>query len=187
MERAAFPDLFRNFFGTLESIQVSYLAYGGVAVGVWGDPRETQDVDAVISIPEEECPRLLGELARAGFAAEARAEQTFPVDGWLRLRWGGRFADLCLGRTPFDRSALDRRRRMTLFETAVWVASAEDLLLYKLTAYRFKDLADAEAILARQKNDLDLAYLRHWATDIAAHTGKFEVPSKLEELIERCR
>ncbi|MBI3098550.1 MAG: hypothetical protein HYY93_09965 [Planctomycetes bacterium] len=183
MERVAFADLFRNFFGTLEACRTTYLAYGGVAVGVWGDPRETQDVDAVVSAPEEECPILLGEFARAGFAPGLRAGQTLPIDGWTRRRWGGRYAEVSLGRTPFDRSAMERRRRVTLFGMAIRVATAEDLLLYKLTAYRYKDLADAQAVCSRQKPLLDLAYLRHWASEIAAPTGKFEVPSKLEELV----
>ena len=47
--------VFEKFFGTLESNSIAYLAYGGVAVGVWGDPRETQDVDAVVAIDESDC------------------------------------------------------------------------------------------------------------------------------------
>jgi hypothetical protein len=72
-----------------------------------------------------------------------------------------------------------------LFGSEVWVVSAEDLILYKLVAYRYKDLGDAEAVLVRRRGQLDLDYLRTWANEIGVHTKKFEVPQKLQELIER--
>lgn len=183
MARVGFEELFRRFYGALESVPVAYFAYGGVAVGVWGDPRETQDVDAVVVIGEQETSVVLDALARAGFECPANHRRLFPVDGWARLEFRGRYGDLALGRTAFDESAFARRRRATIYGLPIWVASAEDLVLYKLVAYRYKDLADAEAVLTRQKSALDLPYLRHWAGEIAAHTGKFEVPARLEEML----
>ncbi len=118
------------------------------------------------------------------FAIPDRIATTFPIDGWLRAAWNDRFADIALGRTPFDRSAAQRKKRATVLEQTLWVASAEDLVLYKLIAYRYRDLADAQAILTRRRLVVDRPYLRHWADEIAAHTGKFEVPAKLQELLE---
>lgn len=74
---------------------------------------------------------------------------------------------------------------MRLFGLDVWAVSPEDLILYKLIAHRYEDLGDAQAVLTRSRNQLDLDYLRRWAEEIARRTGKFEVPAKLEELIER--
>ena len=187
MSTATFADLFRKFFGFLESSHVEYFAYGGVVVAVWGAPRETIDVDAVVCVPDEDVEGLLPALSAAGFGYPDGARSTFPIDGWLRASFAGRHADIALGRTPFDESALTRRRRVTLFGTSIWVASAEDLILYKLVAHRYKDLGDAETVLVRSRGRLDLAYLRRWADEIARGTGKFEVPGKLEALIERAR
>ena len=130
---------------------------------------------------------LLRALAAAGFTYPDEARQTFPIDGWLRAHFRGLHADITLGRTPFDEAALTRRRRVKLFGTEIWVASAEDLILYKLVAHRFKDLGDAETVLVRQRGQLDLAYLRKWGDEIAKGTGKFEVPGKLEDLLHRIR
>ncbi len=180
-----FADLFRSFYGLLESLDVEYFAYGGVVVAVWGAPRETIDVDAVVCVAEDEVEDLLPALTRAGFSHPEDARRTFPIDGWLRASFQGRHADIALGRTPFDESALTRRRRVQLFGTRIWVASAEDLILYKLVAHRYKDLGDAETILVRRRGELDLTYLRRWADEIARGTGRFEVPGKLEDLIQR--
>ncbi|NUN48807.1 MAG: hypothetical protein HUU15_08280 [Candidatus Brocadiae bacterium] len=185
MPRISFGELHRRFFETLESAQVPYFAYGGVAVALWGNPRETQDVDAVVVTPDAECPRIVDALTASGFAAANRARDLFPIDGWTRLELGGRHADVALGRTPFDRIALDRRVRATIHAVPVWIASAEDLLLYKLIAFRYKDLADAESIVIRQGTGLDRPYLAQWANQIAAHTGRFEVPGKLAEILRK--
>ncbi|MBI3268841.1 MAG: hypothetical protein HYZ53_07450 [Planctomycetes bacterium] len=184
MPRAEFRDLFLRFYSTLEALGVDYFAYGGVSVAFWGDPRETQDVDAVAVLEPEETGPLLQGLAAAGFNIPPRQAVTFPIDGWVRAQFQGRFADVALGRTPFDRSALSRRSRFTVHGLPIWTVSAEDLVLYKLTAYRFKDLADVEVVLLRQRRSLDLAYLKFWADEIARRTGKFEVPQKLESLLD---
>ncbi len=187
MPRVPFRELFQRFYGLLEDCGIEYAAYGGVTVAVWGDPRETQDVDAVIAVEPGSEAAVLTAITSAGFSLPEDAAITFPIDGWLRASLHGRYADLAVGRTPFDESAMRRRQRRTLFGREIWVVTAEDLLLYKLIAYRRKDLADAESVVRRQRRVLDLVYLRHWAGEIASHTLKFEIPSKLEELIEEAR
>lgn len=185
MSRSSFREVFERFFGALEELGVPYFAYGGVAVTFWGNPRETQDVDAVVAIAEEECESLLDSMRAVRLDCSSSAAALFPIDGFLRLEHQGRHADLALGRTPFDRSALDRCQRKRLLGREIWVAGPEDLLLYKLVAYRFKDLGDAEAIVSRQRGLLDLDYLRRWALEIAVRTRKFEVPQKIEDLLAR--
>jgi hypothetical protein len=184
---ASFSDLFARFYGVLESLQVDYFAYGGIVVAVWGAPRETVDVDAVVCVADDAIDSLFPALGGAGFSCAEEARSTFRIDGWLRASFQGRHADIALGRTPFDQSALLRRRRVKLFGREIWVASAEDLILYKLVAHRYKDLGDVETILIRRHGQLDLGYLRKWADEIARGTGKFEVPGKLEEIIGRTR
>lgn len=187
MSPATLAELFRRFFGAIEPLGIDYFAYGGVAVALWGDPRETVDVDSVVYVADERIPELLRALEKTGFRCTDEEKATFPIDGWLRLGLRGRHADLTLGRTPFDQAALERRRRVKLFDLDVWAVSPEDLILYKLVAHRYKDLGDAQAVVARSHDRLDLDYLRRWADEIARSTGKFEVPAKLEELIGRAR
>jgi len=109
VSRISFQELFRRFYGGFESLKIPYFAYGGVAVAVWGNPRETQDVDAVVAVADEAVPSLVKVLQSGGFSCESEAAKTFPIDGWLRLNLQGRHADISLGRTPFDRSAVARR------------------------------------------------------------------------------
>jgi len=150
-----------------ESGPYPYMIYGGLAAGLWGEPRYTEDVDIVIFVPERHAFKFLRAAAKAGFAVdEDLAIQQIQVSGWARLPLSEAKSpwhlDLTLGDSPFDRSALGRRKEVTLFGRKVWVASPEDLVIYKLVSARDRDNLDITGIVKRQK-PLDLAYLRKWA------------------------
>ena len=143
-----------------------YLLYGGLAAGLWGEPRYTEDVDFVLFVPERHAYRFLRVAAKHGFSVdEDLAIQQIQVSGWARLPFGGAKSpwhlDLTLGDSPFDKSALARRKQVELFDRKVWVASPEDLLIYKLVSWRDRDVMDVNAIVKRQKS-LDAAYLKKW-------------------------
>jgi hypothetical protein len=159
--------VFLSAIDTLESGPYSYLIYGGMAAALWGEPRYTEDVDFVLFLPERESYKFLRAAAKHGFAVEEDlAIQQLQVSGWARLPLGtaksGWHLDLTLGDSPFDQSALKRRKQVTLFDRKVWVASPEDLLVYKLVSGRDRDVLDIRAIVKRQKG-LDVAYLKKWA------------------------
>ncbi len=55
-----------NLFESLVSLQerlhrsgISSAVIGGVAVGVWGEPRVTRDVDVKVLLGRDDAPRLL--------------------------------------------------------------------------------------------------------------------------------
>ena len=151
---------------TIDAGGFDYLLYGGLAAALWGEPRYTEDVDFVLFVAERHAHKFLREAAKHGFAVEEDlAIQQIQVSGWARLPFGDRKSpwhlDLTLGDSPFDKSALERRKAVTLFDREVWVASPEDLLVYKLVSWRDRDVMDVHAIVKRQKH-LDLAYLKKW-------------------------
>jgi hypothetical protein len=151
---------------TVDAGNFDYLLYGGLAAALWGDPRYTEDVDFVLFLPERHAYKFLREAAKHGFFVdEDLAIQQIQVSGWARLPFGAPKSpwhlDLTLGDSPFDKSALGRKKREELFGRKVWVASPEDLLIYKLVSWRDRDIMDVHAIVQRQKS-LDLAYLRKW-------------------------
>jgi hypothetical protein len=151
---------------TVDASGFDYLLYGGLAAALWGEPRYTEDVDFVLFVPERHSFKFLREAAKHGFAVdEDLAIQQIQVSGWARLPLGDAKSpwhlDLTLGDSPFDKSALTRKKSEELFGRKVWVAAPEDLLIYKLVSWRDRDVMDVHAIVQRQKS-LDLAYLRKW-------------------------
>src|SRR5262249_21999306 len=138
----------------VDSGQFDYLLYGGLAAGLWGEPRYTEDVDFLLFVPERTAFRSLRVAAKHGFAIdEDLAIQQIQVSGWARLPFGEAKSpwhlDLTLGDSPFDKSALARRKQVELFERKVWVAAPEDLLIYTLGSWRDPDIRGVNAIVKR--------------------------------------
>ncbi len=152
-------------------------------MNAWSIPVPTYDIDLCAELDPEDVPGLIAELDRAGFVP--------PATPWIEsigparfqeftVHWpfqdGLRAADIFLATDAFQRSALSRRRRVELeegFQTDV--ISPEDLLLYKLVAYRNKDRAAIERLLLVQSG-LDWEHVREWA-------ARLGVTSRLEEAL----
>ena len=77
--------------------------------------------------------------------------------------------------TPFERSALARRRTVTMPDQPdepIVLYSPEDVILFKLRWYRLgnevsaQQLQDVRGVFRSQGDSLDQAYLDHWAADL---------------------
>jgi hypothetical protein len=176
-------DQARRIAGVLSALGIPHAFIGGLAMNAWSIPAPTYDIDLCAGIAPDRVPALIAELDRAGFVP--------PATAWLNsvgsagfqeftVHWphgvGLRAADIFLATDDFQESALSRRRPVELaegFRTAV--ISPEDLLLYKLVAWRAKDRAAIERLLAVQ-SDLDWTYVRKWA-------DRLVVVARLEEAL----
>lgn len=56
----------RRIGETLDEDSLPYAIGGALALGVWGAPRATNDVDLSVFVPRIELPRVLDSLDRAG-------------------------------------------------------------------------------------------------------------------------
>ena len=164
-------DLVARTARMLDAEGFSYALIGALARNAWARPRATTDADFAVSVGADQVDRLRAALAALGLLVRKelpdRAGGPVPellllVDGrdpTLRL-------DLLVAHTPFEASVLARRVRTTVAGVELFVATAEDLLVYKLVAGRPRDLADVEEV-ARTRADLgaevDWAYVERWA------------------------
>ena len=160
----------RRLAELLTSRRITHAFIGGLALNAWSIPVPTYDIDLCAELTPEAVPDLIAQLDRAGFVPPATA--WIEAIGSARFReftvhWpfqdGLRAADIFLATDPFQKSALSRRRRVELDEGFLTdVISPEDLLLYKLVAYRNKDRAAIERLLTIQ-SALEWSYVRAWA------------------------
>jgi hypothetical protein len=107
-----------------------------MAYGYWGVPRGTLDVDVTVYTEIDGLEPVFEVLERLG--------------------------------ARFDRSrALGLARRRVRFpdiEVLVW--AAEDIALFKLLYFRSKDKVDIRTLVQVQREQLDLAYIRHWLHEL---------------------
>lgn len=165
----------------LTAIGAEYMLIGGLAVGVWTEPRATKDCD--VSLRVRATPSALrdalataglevlrGDLARAHVQGEA-----------VRLRRIGVtdepiVVDLLFAVTPFEIEALGRRQPLRMLGVEVPVATPEDLFVFKLIAGRPQDMADAHGLFALHGATFDLERVRRSCRD-------FGVEERLDGLV----
>ncbi len=79
MEKRQLPDDFKEFIQCLNSHNVRYLLVGGWAVGIYGNPRATKDIDFLIAIDTENIENLQDALS--DFGAPTVENKVFSVEG----------------------------------------------------------------------------------------------------------
>jgi hypothetical protein len=142
---------------------IAYGVGGALALGAWGAPRATKDVDITVFVPESELPRCLDALERAGIIVDrSEAARDVARIGMFKGRAGRILVDVFLmGHPQYEDMKL---RCVTLDDGSgggLSFISAEDLCLHKLIFGRPKDVTDLEELLSHRPS-LDLAYVRRW-------------------------
>jgi len=137
---------------------------GGVAVGVWGEPRVTRDVDVKVLLGRDAAPRLLEVISPDYVSLQADPLAALTRTGVLFVQDAqGTRLDLLLSDVSFDAEAIRRARDVTLQPGLVAsVCSPEDLIVYKLISTRQRDHDDAESVIRRQGDALDDGYVLTW-------------------------
>lgn len=149
--------------GCFDEDGIAYAIGGALALGVWGPPRATKDVDITAFAPRDELPRVLESLERAGVMVQREdAARDVARIGLFKGRLGLVIVDVFMSAHP-QYADMERRRRQVMDPDgrALWFISAEDLCIHKLIFCRHKDLADLESLLAARPS-LDLDYVRSW-------------------------
>lgn len=155
----------------LNALEIQYMVVGSYASNYWGRPRMTHDADLVVELASHQAPGLARYLAdefyAPDFVIQEAAERgdhfnaihlktSFKIDFWLRKQ------------TAYEKICFSRRLQGTMFGRTIWLTSAEDTILSKLLWYKMspvldRQLQDVLEVYEIQRQDIDVAYLEHWA------------------------
>ena len=171
-------DIALRVAAAIEAVGGAYFIGGSLASSLHGEPRATNDIDIVLSLPAAlsvDLCRTLGsdfelqpdELRRA----LTRAETTngFFLPYLTKIDFFG------LGREPFDEIEFARRRAIQIRASGehLVVKSAEDSILRKLWWFRLggevsdRQWRDVTAMLRANAGDLDESHLDTWSGPLA--------------------
>jgi len=145
----------------LQSRGQEYALGGAIALGFWGIPRGTVDVDVTLFLPPDrsaDCIWLLQDIG-CEFSA-ATVGQSLREHGFCRVTYAGLPVDVFVPLVPFYEVARTRRQRVELAGRAILVWDAESLVVFKMMFFRRKDLADVEQVLAVQGSAFDRPWVR---------------------------
>lgn len=155
----------------LEECLVQYALVGGLGAMLRGRIRNTRDCDILALLPEERIPVLREALRQRGFSHLDRGDrhqldEVVLFRFWYPVGESG-FSlslDLQAGSTRFHETVLSRARPVDFLGLRVRVATREDLILLKLTAWRPIDRADAIDLVQGIGRELDHVYLDEWSS-----------------------
>lgn len=139
-------------------------AYGGLALAMYGEPRETRDADfAVTGVDVERARLALLDLGADVIIAFSKVRFGGCDVSRLTLVGGTQVntVDLVTPRSQrFARNVLQRALTGSLRDREIRATSPEDFVILKVLATRERDLEDARSVIETQRPRLDEALIR---------------------------
>lgn len=161
------PDFISLFVAPLEAAGINYMITGSVASSIYGEPRNTLDIDLVVLIQPDQIPLLPQLFSEEDYylppsdvvAIESRRE----AHGHFNIihHHTGLKADIYLSRNhPVLPWALAHTRRIQTKTCEITVAPPEYVILHKLEFYREsghqRHLRDIAGMIEQQELDQKL-------------------------------
>ncbi len=170
----------------LDGAGIPSMVIGGLAVGAWGEPRLTRDVDLKVLASRSERKRIL-DLLTGYTPLQADPDESFRRLGFVFFQdEDGVRIDVMLAETSFDEAAIGRARQSPLVSGEMArVCTAEDLIVYKMVSLRPQDRADVEGIVRRQGKALDHAYVEKWLREFEQALDDSTLLTSYRELYKR--
>ncbi|MBI9097710.1 MAG: nucleotidyltransferase [Spirochaetaceae bacterium] len=144
MAQRQLPVDFKEFIQCLNNHSVRYLLVGGWALGVYGNPRATKDIDFLIAIDSTNISQLQESLHE--FGAPTVSSEVFKVRGNI-FRMGSSPIQIDIINHA-DGINIDecfpRRQIIEVDGLKIPVISKADLIVNKRSSGRLRDLADVE-------------------------------------------
>ena len=138
------PEDFKEFIQFLNEHKVRYILLGGWAVGIYGNPRATKDIDFLIAIDDENIDHL--QKALFHFGAPTVDKSVFQeIGNVFRLGSSPIQIDVTNDADGIDfELCYEKRNSITIDDLEISVISKEDLIVNKKASGRHRDLADVE-------------------------------------------
>lgn len=168
-----------SFARACEAAGVRYAFVGGIAVAAWGQPRATQDVDALLILDAAAVAPLVEALRAQGLDASAADFHDALGDRSHVTIFDPRslfHVDAKLVESREEEAEIEAAVAVDLGTGVLRIVRPEDAIAFKLHYGSPLDLQDARAMVQRQGRSLDLERLR-------AVAARLNVLEALEELL----
>lgn len=166
-----------------QELNVQFCFIGGLAVHRWGQPRQTDDVDATVWTEFGNERPVIDTLMKGLVGRIANAEQ-FAIQNRVLLcqESEGIDVDISLAAFPFEFNLINRSTFERYRETELRVCGPSDLVILKAFANRPHDWSDIRGVLVRSGALLDWPLIEKELIVLCELKEEPEILSQLESL-----
>jgi predicted nucleotidyltransferase len=146
MEKQQLPEDFKEFIRCLNSNNVKYLLIGGWAVGLYGHPRATKDIDFLVFGDSSNLEKLGKALNEFG-APPVDINYLGEKGNIIRIGLPPIGIDIINNADGIDiKDCYSRKKTIMVEGIEIALISKEDLIINKKSTGRLSDLADVEKL-----------------------------------------
>ncbi len=153
----------------LERAGIRYMVSGSMAMNYYAQPRMTRDIDLVVELSAADAERTAALFVPEFYCEPEAIREAVRHKGMFNIIHETLVVKVdCIVRkdSPYRLAEFERRRRVAIGDTSVWVVAAEDLVLSKLDwardSHSALQLGDVRNLIASVET-LDWAYIERWA------------------------
>ena len=156
----------------LEKAAIPYMVSGSTAMNYYAQPRLTRDIDIIVELAPIDAERIV-ELFESDFYIDEETVHTAiaqqSVFNVIHNNLIVKVDFIVKKDTLYRKNEFSRRFLVKIDNFKLWLVAAEDLILSKLVwakdSHSQMQLNDIRNLLASVP-DLDLGYIKHWATEL---------------------
>jgi len=181
-------ELIKKVAQGLDKEQIPYMIIGGQAVLLYGSPRLTRDIDITLGVDtdkflsiEKICRKLGLKILPENPEDFARETKVLPAEEpKSRMR-----VDFIFSFSPYEAEGIRRTRAVVMDGYPVKFASCEDVIIHKMIAARAVDEEDVKNMLIKNKDSIDLEYIRNWLSEFSKMSEHEGILGKFDGLLKQ--
>jgi hypothetical protein len=164
----------------LEEKKVPYMVFGGIANSLYGNPRQTFDIDIKLYLEKDrEIKDFIPAVREIATILPEEPERFVDETNVLPVSIANVRVDLVFARLPFEIKAIERSIIKEFISFPLRVCRIEDFVLQKVISTRQKDWDDIATVISLHKETIDWDYLLAYCTEIGTFLDDSEIVRKI--------
>jgi hypothetical protein len=166
----------------LKMEKIDYMIIGGIANSIYGNPRQTFDIDIKIDLDEIEFDAFSAKLAAVGKLVPDDPLEFIKKHNVLPIDIHSVRIDLVIAGLDYEKEAINRSVQKDLFGIKAIVTTVEDLIIQKSISTRDKDWLDITELIHLQYKNINWDYLLRHIDELAEFLSDPAISEKIREI-----
>lgn len=160
---------------------IPYMVFGGIANAIYGNPRQTYDIDIKIFVEEAEIESFVINIQDVAKVLTAKPLDFISETNVLPVEINGVKVDIVLAMLPFEKEAIERSQQVSYQNVNIKVCTLEDLIIQKAISERNKDWNDIKTVIKLNRDRIDWDYLMEYCRQISRFLSRSEILNKMKK------